>query len=166
MKRVAQIAVPVAALLLAGSAWAGGKECEKAEGAKHVAHAKCSASASECKQMMAESRSRGWIGLQVDQSDDGVLTVKSVYEGSPAEQAGFKAGDVLVTMNGIALEKAQHDKLKAAKAGLKPGDTITYTIRRSGAEQTLAARLAPMPDPVYTAMVEEHMKEHSTVASR
>ena len=166
MKRLAQIALPVAALLIAGSALAGGKECEKAQGAKNVAHAKCTMSAEECKKMMAESRSHGWIGLQVDQSDEGVLTVKSVYTGSPAEAAGFKAGDVLVALNGIELKEANHDKIKAAKSGLWPGSTVSYTIRRAGSEQTIAAKLVPMPDQVYTAMVEEHMKEHEAVASR
>lgn len=166
MKRLAQIALPVAALLLAGSAVAGGKECEKAQGAKSVAHAKCTMSAEECKKMMAESRTHGWIGLQVDKSDEGVLTVKSVHEGSPAQAAGFKAGDVLVALNGIAINESNHDKLKAAKSGLKPGDTVSYTVRRAGAEQTIAAKLVPMPDQVYTAMVDEHMKEHETVASR
>lgn len=166
MKNFAKVALPVAALLLAGSAYAGGKECAKAEGAKNVAHAKCSVSAEECKQMMAESRSRGWIGLKIDQGENGALTVLSVHSGTPAEAAGFKAGDVLVSMNGITLEESKHDQLKAAKSALRVGDTVKYTIRRSGAEQTISARLAPMPDQVYTAMVDEHMKEHATIASR
>jgi len=166
MKRLAKVALPVAALLLAGSAFAGGKGCEKAEGTKNVAHAKCTAAAEECRKMMAESRSRGWIGLKIDQSEDGVLTVLSVHAGSPAQAAGFEAGDVLVAMNGIALDEGNHGKLEAAKSGLRIGDTVTYTIRRAGAERSIAARLAPMPDEVYTAMVDEHMKEHAAVASR
>ena len=39
-------------------------------------------------------------------------------------------------------------------------------VRRNGKEQNLTATLGTMPDDVYTAWVDKHMKEHTEVASR
>ena len=155
--------------LIAVPAVAGGPGCEKGSHAalKASAAKKCAMSAEECKQYLAEARSRGWVGIELDKSDSGTLTVTKVVPGSPAVEAGFREGDVLVAMNGIALTEANHDKLKAAKQSLKPGSTVVYTVSREGDERQLQVALGTMPEAVYTAMVAEHMKEHEgSVAAR
>ncbi len=55
--------------------------------------------------------------------------IYSVTEGGPAEEAGIKAGDRLVGMNGV--EMTQDEFVEAIRA-THVGDTITLTVERSG----------------------------------
>lgn len=55
--------------------------------------------------------------------------IYSVSEGGPAEEAGIKAGDRLVSMNGV--EMTQDEFVEAIRA-THVGDTITLTVERSG----------------------------------
>ena len=71
---------------------------------------------------------------------DGVR-VDSVVPGSPAEQAGIQAGDVLVEMNGQTMASlgAFSDYLKT----LAPGDTVTATVLRDAQTISVVVTLAP-----------------------
>ena len=70
------------------------------------------------------------------------VKASSLVPGSPAEQAGMKAGDVLVEMAGTALASlsAYSDVLKT----LTPGQSVPVTFERDGKRQqatvTLTAR--------------------------
>ena len=55
--------------------------------------------------------------------------IYSVSEGGPAEEAGIKAGDRLVSMNGV--EMTQDEFVDAIRA-THVGDTITLTVERNG----------------------------------
>ena len=122
--------------------------------------------AADCQKMMAEAKSRGWLGLQLDEKENGELVVQKVFPGSGAEKAGYREGDVLLAFNGVTLNEANEDKIKAMRKDLKPGDTITYNVRRGDREMNLTGLLGKMPEDVYTAMVTEHMKEHTDIASK
>ena len=69
------------------------------------------------------------------------VRVESVVPGSPAEQAGIQAGDVLLEMNGetVAGLGAFSDYLKT----LAPGDTVTTTVLRDAQTISVAVTLAP-----------------------
>jgi len=69
-------------------------------------------------------------------------------------------------MSGVPYGEESKDELAAIKKDLKLGDTVTYTVRRDGVEERVAATLARMPEAVYVAMVEEHKREHTEIASR
>lgn len=172
MRRTLKLLVPVAALALALPALAGGPECEKSAQAAQLAksekaaHKHCSYSKEECAKYMAEARNNGWLGIMLEQDEAGVMTITEVVSGSPAENAGFKTGDVFFAVNGVEYADANKDKLKAIKATLKPGATATYTVKRAGSAKDLQATLGTMPDAVYNAWVGKHMKEeHTAVAS-
>ncbi len=167
MFRFAKLALPVILSLVSGLVLAGGPDCHKAGTASNVAHAgkKSNMSAEDCKKAMAEMKGRGRIGLTLYHSEDGVRAVTKVHPGSPAEKAGFREGDVLLALNGVTLNEANEDKIHSIRKGLKPGDTVTYNVKRGDREESISAVLAPMPDDVYTAMVNEHMKEHADLAS-
>jgi hypothetical protein len=66
--------------------------------------------------------------------------LSGVVAGSPAEAAGLKEGDVVVRMNNVAVTglKDFSDLLKT----LHPGDRVSVTFVRSGAELTVEAVLA------------------------
>ena len=99
MRRASTLVFLIGLVLVAAPVLAGGAECQKK--ASRAAHAgkRCEMSAEECQKWMAEAKTRPWLGvdLDVDQAA-GTLTVIRVVPDSPAERAGFRAGDQLVAM--------------------------------------------------------------------
>jgi serine protease Do len=79
------------------------------------------------------------IGLK---STDGVL-VASVEPGTPAADAGLKAGDVVKSFAGITIEGAT--QFRRVVAGVVPGKKVEIEIVRAGRTKTLAAELAERP---------------------
>jgi hypothetical protein len=76
---------------------------------------------------------RGRLGVTLD---DGAK-VAGVLEGSPAAQAGLKAGDVLVKVNSKAVDSTK--AALAAAAEIRPGAKIPLTVRRDGGTLELTA---------------------------
>lgn len=56
--------------------------------------------------------------------------VRGVEEGSAADLAGIRVGDVIIAINGETI--SSYDELNAAKDNYKAGDTITVTVTRNG----------------------------------
>lgn len=56
--------------------------------------------------------------------------VRGVEEGSSADLAGIRVGDVIIAINGETV--SNYDELNAAKDTYKAGDTITVTVTRNG----------------------------------
>ncbi len=153
MKRNVSLLALALALVLSSAAFAGG-----GENCPHEAKAK----AHNAKK--AELAAKGWLGFTTEKDASGGYRIVSVAPGSPAAQAGFRAGDVLVAMNGIALTEANKPALKQAKAGLGVGKQVAYTVRRGGAESTLTATLAPVPDEVLAEWVKEEEAKKTQIA--
>jgi serine protease Do len=63
--------------------------------------------------------------------------VASVERGSPAERAGLEAGDVIVKLNGAAIDRSSD--LPTLVADLKPGASASLEVIRKGAHRTLVA---------------------------
>ncbi len=68
----------------------------------------------------------------------GVL-VNKITEGSAAEKAGIKEGDVITAINGEKVEDG--NSLRNKVAGTKPGSEIKLKLFRDGKEQELTAKL-------------------------
>jgi S1-C subfamily serine protease len=132
-------------LAMASLASAGGEKCAK-EAKEHAAHASA-----------AEQAKHGWLGLELDKSASGYV-VTGVTANSPAAQAGFQKGDVLVAFNGIALTGANKDALKKAKAGVTVGSRVTYTVSRAGAQRQVTATMAEVPPEVLAQWEKEYDK--------
>lgn len=112
----------------------------------------------------AELAAKGWLGIETEKDEaTGAWRVKSVAPGSPAEQAGFWAGDVLVAFNGIPVK--DKERIKAAKASIGVGSQVTYTVARAGAEQKLSATLVPVPEQVLAKWLAEEEKATQVAAS-
>lgn len=122
---------------------------------------KCTGSAQDCLNgRAAKLAQHGWLGLETAKNDWGGYTVEAVTPESPAADAGFRPGDVLVALNGVALEEKNHEALKQAKSQLGVGKQVRYTVKRDGQKRELTATLAPVPREVLAQWVGEHMLEH------
>ncbi|MDT3687318.1 MAG: Do family serine endopeptidase [Pseudorhodoplanes sp.] len=100
---------------------------------------------------------RGWIGVQIqpvtkDIADslglkkaEGAL-VAEPQEGSPAEKAGIKAGDVITAVNG---EKVENARDLARRIGtMSPNTSVKLTLLQKGNEKTVTLKLGELPrDP-------------------
>jgi S1-C subfamily serine protease len=129
---------------------------------------KCDADPAECKaKMEAKMKAKGWLGVEMDKSDDGSVTVTKVFPDSPAAAAGFEKGDVLVGVNGIAYStKDEAEKKKLQKAWGGPGSDVAFTVKRAGAKKTLDATLGTIPPQVAKKWISEHMKTHHADAKK
>ena len=98
---------------------------------------------------------RGWIGLLPDdltpqeraaagiENDVGILLV-SVHEGGPAERAGLRRGDVILSMNGEAIQRRRQALL--ISAGTNPGDAVEIEVLRDGERLTFTVIAAERPE--------------------
>ena len=77
------------------------------------------------------SISRGWLGVSVDDSH-GVVVVSGMDRAGPAARAGLRPGDTVIAVNGERIDSARG--LIRAVASVTPGEQATVTIRRQGRE--------------------------------
>ncbi len=81
-----------------------------------------------------------YFGVMPDYGYDGKgVRLQGVAPGSPAEKAGLREGDLLLSLNGRDFED-----IKAYSAiffGLKPGDEVTLGYERDGKKGTVKATL-------------------------
>jgi serine protease Do len=78
---------------------------------------------------------RGWLGVSVENSDNGV-TVAGVERTSPAARAGLRQGDAILAVNGERIEGARG--LIRTVAAVSPGSNVSLTIRRQGREMDVS----------------------------
>ncbi|AUX27543.1 serine protease [Sorangium cellulosum] len=71
--------------------------------------------------------------------------VSDVAEGSAAEEAGLRRGDVIVAMNGEHLVDGRDLRMRVAET--KPGTRVTLRVLRDGKSLELAATLDELPEP-------------------
>lgn len=88
-----------------------------------------------------------FLGINYDQNQtsDGV-TLLSVIEGAPAEQAGLIAADIIVAVDGVAVSTAA--EFSAALRAHAPGDTVVVEVLRNGESQQLPVVLGRRGDYV------------------
>ncbi|RWO33145.1 MAG: Do family serine endopeptidase [Mesorhizobium sp.] len=97
---------------------------------------------------------RGFIGVRLQEITPSIAEalgipgkgalVASVEPGSPAEQAGIQAGDVITRFNGKDIQSV-HD-LTLAAASQKPGTKTTLTRNRGGSQQEIALTIGQRND--------------------
>jgi len=98
---------------------------------------------------------RGWLGVQIQSvtpeiaknlglPKEGGALVADVTKDSPAAQAGFKQGDVILSYDGHDIVKLRD--LPIAVAQTPVGQSAQIKVWRKGAAATLSARIAAMPE--------------------
>jgi serine protease Do len=97
---------------------------------------------------------RGWLGVQIqpvtrELADSMGLVdakgaiVSDLTDGSPAEAAGFKAGDTILKADGQEILNSRDMARKVAR--IAPGKDVSFEIIRGGKPMTITAKLATMP---------------------
>jgi S1-C subfamily serine protease len=81
------------------------------------------------------------LGFKVNQ-DQGVLIV-DVVPNSPAARSGLRAGDVIQSLNGAAVENA--DQVQEQVDAANPGDTVELQVDRNGRRQQFRVKPAELP---------------------
>jgi C-terminal processing protease CtpA/Prc len=127
-------------------------------------HKKCTYATQEClDHMAAKMQKAGFVGVELDKDPEtGALKVLRVVPGSPAEASGIQAGDVLFALNGVQIRNDNEKALEKARKEWKPGQSVTYTIKRDGADREVTLTLAPMPADVLAKWIGSHMLEHAS----
>ncbi|ABM44594.1 hypothetical protein H704_00400 [Bartonella bacilliformis Peru38] len=97
---------------------------------------------------------RGWIGVQIQAvtkeiSDSvGLKEVKGALVTDPlkgpAQKAGIKAGDVIISVNDKKVTDARD--LARRIANIRPGETATLGVWRSGKEDSVKVKIDSMPE--------------------
>jgi peroxiredoxin len=88
-------------------------------------------------------QARPWIGIEIEQGQKGVR-VKGVREHTPGAQAGLKAGDEVLAIDGKAVTKP--DELIGYVQDKGVGTTVALHLARDGKELDVKLTLAARPD--------------------
>lgn len=82
-----------------------------------------------------------WLGVALNDDQAGELTISAVEPAGPAASAGVTSGDVITSLDGLAI--VDRNSLTSALAIHAPGDVVQIGIRRAdGSSVTLAVTLA------------------------
>ncbi len=77
-----------------------------------------------------------WLGIVIsDVPEGGGAQVVAVVPGGPADEAGLRAGDVLLGLQGA--EVAGRAQLSDLVHSLRPGESVAVRLRRAGREQSI-----------------------------
>ena len=101
-----------------------------------------------------ENATRGWLGVAIqDISEElakyyGIKEIKGVivsevFPGAPADLAGIKPKDIILSVNGKAIDSAK--QLTGMIAATRVGDTIQIKINRNGKPLMIDVKLAKIP---------------------
>jgi serine protease Do len=98
---------------------------------------------------------RGRIGVQIQEVNAqladafgldrprGAL-VGQVVEGGPAEKAGVKTGDVILSVNGKVVERSA--QLPSVVSAIKPGESAKVEVWRDGSPRTVTVKVDEFPE--------------------
>lgn len=91
---------------------------------------------------VAFAAGRPWIGVELDKNDVGVLA-KRIFRGSPADKANLKAGDVILSANGVDVAAPGELIKKIREAGV--GAVMTFKVDHAGTKSDVKITLAEHP---------------------
>ena len=96
-------------------------------------------------QASGDAREEGFLGVSLEPRIDGGVgsIISTVQAGSPAKQAGFVVGDIVLAVDGEPVNGQAG--LVAAIRDRSPGDSITIDLVRDGERLTLTATLVARP---------------------
>jgi len=117
------------------------------------------------------SVTRGWIGVQVQPVTQDIADslglkqprgaiVDEPQSGSPAANAGIKAGDVITAVNGKAVKDSRDLARRISETA--PGTTVKLDVMRQGSEKSFEVTLGKLPDQQKQANADQGVETKST----
>ncbi len=86
------------------------------------------------------------VAAAMDLDKVGGVLVQRIYEEGPAYKAGIRAGDLLISINGITLRNIDHVNRVVFPA--RVNDELEVVIERKGRRETLTLVLEERPDDI------------------
>ena len=88
---------------------------------------------------------RGWLGMTFRSQKDaeGFLMVDRIFSGGPAEKAGLRPGDGILSLNGVAMHTPK--EIGETVQNMKVGSHVTLLVNRRGESFSLEFLTEPMP---------------------
>jgi putative serine protease PepD len=83
-----------------------------------------------------------YLGVAVETVDGGAR-ITEVRSGTPAEDAGLRAGDTVTSVDGKTISSG--DELTSAIGARQPGESVSITYSRDGSSHTVDVQLATRP---------------------
>ncbi|MCG2585781.1 S41 family peptidase [Massilia sp. TS11] len=96
------------------------------------------------------------LGIEVVSTDDGYVRIIAPIEGSPAERAGLRAGDVITRMDGVSVQGLGLDETVKRMRG-EPRTKVALSIVRSGLAQPFD--ISVMREEIHQRSVKARMVE-------
>ena len=92
------------------------------------------------------SREEGYLGVGLEDRTDGGqgAVVTEVQDGTPADDVGIRVGDVVVAVDGVAVEGTAG--MIAAIRDRAPGDALTIELHRDGEQVEVDVVIVVRPD--------------------
>jgi carboxyl-terminal processing protease len=97
----------------------------------------------------------GGIGAMIRKSGE-FIVVAEPYENNPAVNAGLKAGDIILAIDGVSMKNKETDEVSSALKGPK-GSSLTVDVDRPGAGKKtikITRDEIKIPDVPFSGMVE------------
>ncbi|UCC40513.1 MAG: PDZ domain-containing protein [Candidatus Aminicenantes bacterium] len=82
---------------------------------------------------------RGWLGVYIEENEDGEVEIVDVDKESPAELAKLRRGDIILEIEGKGLTNPEVLVYEIRKR--KPGNTVTLKIERNGKTMNVKVKL-------------------------
>lgn len=123
---------------------------------------KCTATTQECLDLMVASyKEKAWLGLEYEWEEaTRSLKITQVMPRGPGLKAGFKIGDRVVALEGLAFIPENEEKITAVQKRKAPGARFTFTVLRDGKKKDLPVTLGSVPEDVVATAIGRHMLEH------
>ncbi len=86
-----------------------------------------------------------YMGVVGEDADGGGAKITEVTKNGPAEKAGLKAGDTVVSADGVKV--AGYEKFVDQFADKKPGDKLKLAVKRDGKDVDIEVTLGTRPPP-------------------
>lgn len=96
---------------------------------------------------------RGWLGVAIQDLDEGLkeyygvesgVLVAEVFEGDPADKAGIRANDIILSINNESVETSRG--LTRMVAGFTVGSKVKVKVDRDGKTKTFTVEIARRDD--------------------
>jgi thiol-disulfide isomerase/thioredoxin len=94
-----------------------------------------------------------WLGVSMDNGGDLGVRIETVVRGSPAERAGLRGGDRIVSIDGARVTGPQ--QVSRAVASHQVGDTVAVGIERTG--NAIKASIVLASRPASDELVRMHL---------